>query len=114
MMVLCQAESLSNQSTISNLAWEPYKFLIKDGIFMTKDIEIIKAKLFVFDYYFLPDIYCNRYVDELMSMELDMHDLKAQISDTEISYKKFKRRMRVIVPITFSVALLTGFILGSK
>ena len=107
-MVLCPVEPLSNQSTTFDLAWEPYKFIIKDGYFITKDVLVLKAKLQVFDHYFMPHPYSNLYNEEMLQLEAEIHDLTAQISHIEAR----RRKQSTILVCSIPIALLSAYMLG--
>ena len=79
-------------NTIRLLAWQPYKWMVKDGIFMTKDIAVLKAKLMMFDYYFGDSPYNNRYFTD--------------IKKTEEKIKRMSRILAIAIPT--SVVLFTG------
>jgi hypothetical protein len=108
-MVVCLAGNLSGQSTnfdkeeligISTLAWQPYKYLIKDGIFMTKDIAVLKAKLMIFDHYFGAGPYSNKYYTDLKK------------ADERI--RKVKTILSIAIPTTIVLFTGAGFAMGFR
>ena len=100
--------------TISQLAWNNYKYLIKDGVFMTKDILVLKAKLAMFDYYFMPHPYKNRYHDELIFLESELESAKVDLH-TEIERNKRARRILAFAgPGSIILFTVVGFVGGFR
>ena len=82
------------------LAWQPYKWMVKDGIFMSKDIAILKAKFMIFDYYFGEGPYNNRYYTD--------------IKRAEERLEKVSKILAIAIPTTIILFTGAGFAMGFR
>jgi len=118
-MVLCQAEPPSRVSTNSKLwddqtnftAWEPFKFLIKDGVFYSKDISILKAKLSHWDYWFSPHPFKNRFEGVLLDEFQKRQDLVFELDALEKKHLKYKKRTRLLIALSGTAAFTLGLLI---
>lgn len=104
----------SGMITLADLAWKPYRYLIKDGMFITKDIAILKAKLTMFDYYFMPDPHKNRYTDELIFLESQIEAAKVDLHSEIERSKKARKVLAFTIPGSIVLFTVVGFVGGFR
>ena len=106
-------QELTNlENRIYHKAYEPYKYTLKNGVWYTSDVEILAAKLRVFEKWFMPHPHNNLFNDTMLESETMIYDLKLEISNLGIRRDKFKRIMKYVLPISCIVSLIAGYKLG--
>jgi len=100
--------------TISNTAWKEYKYLIKDGVFMTKDIDILQARLAVFDLYFMPNQHDNLFNNFLEGLEVYNHKLQIDLWNIKERINRRKKVRAIIIPSVVVVSFISGLIVNEK
>jgi hypothetical protein len=100
--------------TISSLAWKKYKYMIKDGMFITKDIAILKAKLTMFDFYFSPGPYDNKYHNELLYLESQIEAAKVDLHMEIEKNKRIRKILALTIPTSVILFTALGFTMGMR
>ena len=112
---LClRGQSASNPLTISNIAWKEYKYLIKDGVFMTKDIDVLQARLAVFDAYFMPDMHNNLFNEFLEGLEQYNHSIQIDLWGIKEQVRRRKKARAIIIPSVVLISFISGVVINEK
>jgi hypothetical protein len=107
-------------STNSNyIAWNPFKYYIsRDGFFISRDIDVLKAKLAHWDYWFQPHPFKNRFQDDFLAYEsklVDLHvDYELKVQDLETKLKKRRKIQVIIVPTLCVFSFVFGIIVAKR
>jgi len=89
-------------------AWNSFKYLIKDGMFYTKDIKTLKAKLAHWNYWFYPHPFKNRFEDIMLEEFQKQQNLIYELEFIEKRHNKYKKRMRILVAVSATTAFTLG------
>jgi hypothetical protein len=109
-----EAQDKSTTST-NYKAWEKITFYVSpDGLFISKDVDVLKARLAHWDYWFSPNPYNNLFQREFQSLSEDLDALKVDMHVLEYEEKRRKRKSIVSTITAVSFALAAGYIIGLK
>jgi hypothetical protein len=81
---------------------------------MTKDVDVLQAKLRAFDYYFMPHPYNNHYNDELLTLESKIESLNVDLHVAVERNKKARRILAFAGPGSIILFTVVGFVGGFR
>jgi hypothetical protein len=97
------------------IAWQKIRFYVSPkGYFISKDVDILKARLAHWDYWFMPNPYNNLFQREMQSLEEDFNALKVDLHVLQYEEKRRKRKSIISSITAVSFALAAGYIIGLK